>query len=652
MRLSGLIAPGIIALFLLACSPGAVRSTDGTGATTDGSTGDSGTPTTGGTDLGFTTGGESTGGTATGGTTTGGATTGGEDTTGGATTGGATGTDTTGTETGTTGGADTTTGGGTTGGGTTGGGTTGGGTTGGGTTGGGSEGIAALLELPDGPSTHGISGVVTYYRPPVGDDLGGFFVQEGPAGPAIFVGVDAAAAVPGAEVSLTVTELATDDKLRIAAAITDFELLSSGNDLAGWVQDVGASADLVSDLDSYTAELVTADLEIWGVADFAGEGHTAFPVRTDGNPDGMHTKLRMTDTVLAGLPDTSAGCRYRVGPTPLWRHQATAQFSAWAADELEFLGCAAPYVVSATATDPTHVRVTFSRPLSAASIKSEGSQFTFTGGLASFAAKVDGPDRVLVTTAKQNAGMQYTVAAAETVKDVDGQAVSLAANTATFKGYIPVAVLRINEINAHISSGCDLLELRAAVGGSLDGYVLRERVTTVADFSGLTVEAGDFIVVHFRTDTCNNSGSPSETTAKNQAPASAHPQNYDGAYDIWVDDTGLTDTTNTLSVRSNLSELQDVVLLADGVCCSAAKDSETAAAQGVAEGQWTNIDGSVPAGGYVDDTFHASAVTDLDGTSTEPTGTSTQRTSLTDQNHKGDWTDSFQSTFGAPNPGQ
>jgi hypothetical protein len=222
----------------------------------------------------------------------------------------------------------------------------------------------------------------------------------------------------------------------------------------------------------------------------------------------------------------------------------------------------------------------------------------------------------------------------------------------------PKARLRFNEVNAHISGGCDLIELRVTQAGTLSGYSIKERTKTILTFGDLTVNTNDYIIVHAMGSGCNASASPNESSAKAEAPRSTHAQNYDTAYDWYATSsysssasTGLTDTDNVFTLLDDTGTILDALLASDDETGNAAGDSESAAAAVVAQNQWTRIDGSVPAGGFVDAEFSVAAAQDLNATGTAVDGESIQRNGNQDANHRGDWTQAA-SSWGANNAGQ
>jgi len=218
----------------------------------------------------------------------------------------------------------------------------------------------------------------------------------------------------------------------------------------------------------------------------------------------------------------------------------------------------------------------------------------------------------------------------------------------------PPALLIINEVNADIQGGCDLVELRVLGGGSMDGLALKERTSTVVTFSAVDVAADDIIVVHFNSGdmvSCNPAGTASETTSKSEAPAAVHTVTYDTAWDWFASDAGLTNTDNVLTVYGPDGDIQDAVFLTDAPDGAAANSTESQAAVVAAAGEWTDPDGSIPEGGYVDEAFNASAMTGLQDTGSDAAGDSIQRFDDWDTNTSEDWM-LWYSSWGLLNDGQ
>ncbi len=218
--------------------------------------------------------------------------------------------------------------------------------------------------------------------------------------------------------------------------------------------------------------------------------------------------------------------------------------------------------------------------------------------------------------------------------------------------------LRINEINANITSGCDLVELRVLAGGNLQNFSLDDRDAALLTFESVVVQTGDLVVVHVNGGgggPCNPDGCPDETVSQNQFPTASCLENYDTAWDWHSTDSGLASTSNVLTLYRPDGSIVDAVLLVDSAASSTvATVSETQAAIVAAAGEWENIGGGTPPGGYVDVDFSANAVNSLIGSSTNASGTSIQRLDDQDANDKNDWTTGSgqASTFGLPNGGQ
>ena len=214
----------------------------------------------------------------------------------------------------------------------------------------------------------------------------------------------------------------------------------------------------------------------------------------------------------------------------------------------------------------------------------------------------------------------------------------------------PAVKVVINEISANILNGCDLIELRVTQGGLMAGFKIKERTTDIFTFGAITVQTDDLIIVHFNSgDTnCNPEACSSESSYVNEYPATTCTCNYDTAWDIYIADSGMTATTNVITVYNSLNEIEDAVLVTYQTSGTAASGSESQAAIVADEGEWTAPDGTIPVGGFVDDNFNANAVYNL----TETTmWFSFQRNTNTDNNHMDDWILNY-SSWGLINAGQ
>ena len=507
--------------------------------------------------------------------------------------------------------------------------------------------IAMVRAALDGATDLPVDGaVVTYVKPTIGADAGGFFVQGDRPGPAVFVAVGANTLNPvpqaGDVVSFRVTQMATAGSLRQATAVSNWSVAHNGARLQCLLQEVSTAGDLVSAVAEYESELVAVDATVAGAFQASGSQFVSAPIATTGIPSDNNLRLRVTTSLQAAL-QLDSGCSVSVLGTPLWRSGVQAQVSAWDAADISVTGCGPPTVASAVALNSTSVRVDFSRPIDATSVSPDGSQFVFDSGLQATAATASGT-AVTVTTSSQTGGTVYTVTVAPSVHDTLGNGVPLQNNSASFTGYLPTAELVINEVNANIANGCDLIELRVLGGGTMSGIQVRERTASVLTFTNFTVQKNDFIVVHFNSSslTCNPLGAVNETTSTNQQPAATYPGNYDTAFDWYTTDAGLTNTTNVITLYRLDSSIMDAVFLWDSTSATAA-DTDAQAAIVNQANQWQ------PSGGGA--TFQMGAVQDLNATGTSAAGVSIQRVTDADTNTKADW-GMASSTFGALNPGE
>jgi hypothetical protein len=315
-------------------------------------------------------------------------------------------------------------------------------------------------------------------------------------------------------------------------------------------------------------------------------------------------------------------------------------------------------VVSAVAYSPTVLWVTFDRNVQG--VLADGSQFTFDNGLTAVSANANGKI-VALTTSTQTWGTSYTVTVASTVTDLLGKPIGTP-KSATFSGFTPTAEILINEINANITGGCDLIELRVKTSGTVQGFQIRERTGNVPagemsfTFPNMLVNKNDFIILHLNkgSNTCNPGGAIDETTTLNQQPAATFTGNYDMAYDWYADDAGLTNTDNVLTIYNGAGTIIEAVLLtSDSVSTTASAASEAQAAVVAAANQWRVFTGGNPApNGFVDYDFNINAALDLDFSGTTPSGYSIQRVGDFDSNSKLDFGTLATPSWGALNVNQ
>ncbi len=504
--------------------------------------------------------------------------------------------------------------------------------------------------------------IVTYLKPALGSDPAGFTVQALQQGPALFIAVDPTTLTPaparGDTVTFTITAMGTLNGLRQATAITDFARNATGVDVNTLSQDVSAATDLVSGLDGYESELVDLTATLAGSFVSAGPGFEKATLTSAGITGDPNLTVRVPSTLRDGL-DLVTGCALALDNVPVGRLATQAQVGAFVAGDMVVTDCPAPTVVSAVAIASNMVQVTFSRHLQASSVAVDGSQFTFDNGLTAQSASATGKVVTLVTS-EQTGGTAYLATVANTVTDQQGTALG-APLTATFTGFQTLALVRINEVNANLAGGCDLIELRVTSGGTMTGYKLQERDTAnLLTFPTFTVATNDLIVVHMSTAsaTCNPGTAVNETGAIDAQPRASFGANYDTAFDFYSSDAGLTATDNVFTLYNNAGTILDAVFVSSDPASPflAAAGTETQAAAVVAAGQWTSLL-VPPTTTYVDAEFHANACKDLDGTGTTAVGSSIQRTDDTDDNTTDDWgvvtsATTPASTWGALNAGQ
>jgi len=525
---------------------------------------------------------------------------------------------------------------------------------------------AAIAGTTD--STQAVTGaIVTYLKPAVGSEAAAFFVQAEATGPALYVAVDPGTLSPspvvGDRVSFTATTLAYVNKQAQVTALSGLTVMTSGHDASALLTDVSSATDLVTALDSYESRLVGMGFTISADPANANSGYMSALVTTTGMPTGSSSlKFYAPSTIFSGL-DLTNGCTAQITNGVMFRYNNTAEPAVWGTSDLTVNTCPQPKLLSAVRPSATEVDLTFDRNIDPLTITAGAFTITETNTPANTltvtAATFDPNDsrKVILTTAAQSGGVDYTVTVGSTLKDDlgTGQSVDPAANTATFVGFVTPAQVVINEFNANIGSGCDLIELRVMSGGSMGGFHVQERDSgSLYTFpAGFMVATDDLLIVHMGggSGTCNPNGELSESSAKNQFPAATHAGNYDTAWDLWSTDAGLTATDNVFTVYDAGGGIMDAVLAANGTTGTAAAGSEAQAADVAAANQWEMVGGGIPTGGFVDDNFRAWAVQGLAATGTDATGDSLQRNTNTDSNDMNGWAQTAQ-TWGALNAGQ
>ena len=521
------------------------------------------------------------------------------------------------------------------------------------------DGIAAARAAADGATNLAINGVtVTYVKPALGSDLAGFTIQHAQTGPALLVEVDPTTLTPapnvGDVVNFTITQMGTVANQRRAQTIGSYTRQSTGASIAALTQDVSAT-DLVTSAGSYDAEIVTASGAIAAVFAASGTGFQSATFSTAGSSGNALLKLRAPASMVDSA-DLVNGCQLTATRVPFAAVNSMAVIGAYRPADVAVTSCPAPTVVSATSLSATSVQVTFSRHVLPTSLQANGSQFTFDHGLVASAASLSGRT-VTVTTSAQTPSTSYGVTVAHSVTDLQGTALTTP-DAATFSGFVVPAVVRINEFNANITGGCDLIELRVVSSGSLAGFRILERTGIVANgemnyaFPTMNVATNDIIVVHTNSSsaTCNSGGATQETASITEQPAASFPGNFDVAFDLWSSDAGLNATDNVLTVVDSLGTIIDAVFASDDPAgiSTAADTKQQAGVVGTAN-QWSPAFTT-----YDDTTFRKNAVEDLNATSATASGNSIQRVDNSDDNNKADWTTGAGTlaTFGLLNVGQ
>ncbi|MBC7975739.1 MAG: DNA/RNA non-specific endonuclease [Myxococcales bacterium] len=128
-----------------------------------------------------------------------------------------------------------------------------------------------------------------------------------------------------------------------------------------------------------------------------------------------------------------------------------AQLAVFSPSNVVLRGCPPPVVISATATSPTTLVVSFSRNILLSSLVANGSQFALDRGLAITAAGVNGRT-VTLTTATQALATSYTLTVAPSLTDLQGSPVATP-GTASFTGFDPTSVGAGARLSKHTTLG-------------------------------------------------------------------------------------------------------------------------------------------------------------------------------------------------------
>ncbi len=356
---------------------------------------------------------------------------------------------------------------------------------------------------------------VTYTKAAVGTgtDGAGFFVQGEPTGPALYVAVDPASLTPipakGDQVSFTVTKKSTTGALPYVNTLTGFTRDSTGGSVAAFVKDLNAASDLVTGLAGYAARPLKLTAQISGAFASDGAGFLSAPITTAGMPSGDAGLVLRVPFALQNSFDLVQGCSLALDGPPMWRFNANAQVSAWAATDYTVSGCPLPKIAAAFAQSATSVVVEFNRALAPASLSADGAQFVLDNGATVSAAALGGAGkRVVLTTSALASGTTYQVVVAGTLTDLAGGGIDPTGNTASFPG--PGACTGSSVVISQVFGGggntgapyqTDFIELHNRTGAavSLEGWSVQYASRTSASWNAValtgSLPAGGYLLV-------------------------------------------------------------------------------------------------------------------------------------------------------------
>ncbi|CAM4392267.1 MULTISPECIES: chitobiase/beta-hexosaminidase C-terminal domain-containing protein [Myxococcus] len=526
-----------------------------------------------------------------------------------------------------------------------------------------SEQIQAVRNAANGPVNLIINGArITFIKDAVGNavnDAAGFFLQAERTGPAVFVPVDPATLSPvprvGDRVRVTVNAKSVVNG-QTRASLSGFNVLSSGHSVSELLQDVSdVDVTIGGTQPEYESEYISITGTI-GAPGFsaAGLGHLQAPLTTVGVPAGSVAaavlRLRVVEPLRDSLALTS-GCSLTV-TSPLWifmsgtRMTPTIQPTVWTASQATVHSCPAPRVINAWATTRNTVMVRFGRPLDAASLVANGSQFSIPG-LSVTQAQLQSRTEVALTTSNQTPRQQYTVTVATTVRDARGVALDPSATQTSFPGYVQTARLRLSEVAPAVPQNRDLVELVVLASGSVQGATLTDGNTVLATLPDVQVSTGDIIVIHLNPDrvTLGWDAPASETTSRAEYPRSQYAANHDTAWDFQGGTTGIFPGNRVLRIRDTFGTTQDALAVIETNDAFANYPTMLQSLQ--AEGQWWPADCSGVPCDYPDAWDVSVDWTQAFGT--PGLATSLGRNGQGDTDSASDWSVSM-SSFGYANP--
>jgi hypothetical protein len=519
-------------------------------------------------------------------------------------------------------------------------------------------GIATAIGTPDGTTNVSINNVtVTYIKPffSTPDDPAGFTIQANQQGPGLFVEVDPSTLTPafavGDVASFTITEMTTVATERRAETISNTSRSATGTNVSALARDVSNAADLLANIGAYDSTLVSVAGTFGKSFANSGTGFQSAEIDTVAITGQTGLTFRVPATLVDQL-DMAQACTVTATDIPFDRFNSTAELGAYSTSDFVMNTCPAPVIASALATSATTVNVTFTRRIDPTTLDVTGSQFTLDGGVTVTAAALSART-ITLTTSAQTPNTTYTLNVGTGLADLMGNAFVAPMTAPTFPGYTVQAGVVINELNANITGGCDLIELRVTSDGSMSGFRITERLGSAGasgelDYTfpqGFNVTKNAIVMFHESSGSgaCNPNGATQELTTTTDQGSAMFAGNYDTAFDFWGSDAGLTATDNVITLYDGTGTIVDAVFLTSG---SGAQDTLAAANADATAGQWAS--GAPP---YTATTFAAAAVQGLGSTAKTSTGTSIQRNVDADTNTAADWTTAAE-TFGVINAGQ
>jgi hypothetical protein len=204
--------------------------------------------------------------------------------------------------------------------------------------------IQTARDSPDGSTSLSVeNATVTYVLAtgaPATKNYPGFFVQGGPAGPALYVAVDPATLTPppavGDSVSFMITAMGTDYLMRNASTVDSYTRLAQGADIATLVRNVSNVTDLVSAVSSYESEVISVTGTVATSFISSGTGMLSARLSTTGLPNEPNLQVRMPSTLQSAL-GLAVGWVVRLNAVPLWRMNALAHLNVWVAEDISVI---------------------------------------------------------------------------------------------------------------------------------------------------------------------------------------------------------------------------------------------------------------------------------------------------------------------------